>query len=198
MEKQRPNPWGDGDRRERELREKNPVEYAQMLLEQRITRQIRELEEKQIGSHIKVGEIQKKIGISINDDAVDLRGKIANFVEEGNFDEVFKGLTVSDIRGPRDSEWDRIRFCQTLIARPDATVRDHYKLDKTGRVVGYKKNTLPDLLSLVHYDESRGEPKAEDVVRAADAMEAIYPELHFDFKQTTDMIEYTATLRVPK
>ena len=87
-----------------------------------------------------------------------------------------------------------------LLKRPDVTLRYHYKLDSAGRIVTFEKNKggLPNLFDMVPYDKSAGDPTAMHVVKAAESIEKIYPEIHFEFTQADDTIEYTASLRESK
>jgi len=101
----------------------------------------------------------------------------------------------------------QVGFCRELLKRTDFTLHGHYKLDGAGRVVGIQ-NTRgePDLLGTRPVEDHErglvgsyhGERKvitAETVRQAARALMEAFPEIHFEFNQTIDMIEYTATVR---
>jgi len=157
-EQPKKNPWGEGDRYERELKE-DPVEYARMLLERRISTQNKELEKRRVAYESMTADQQL--------------GEI---------------LRISRLQ-------EQIRYCETLLRRPDMTLRDHYGLDTTGRIVEYKKRALPDILSLDPENRATLEHTADHVRRSASFLEHLYPEIRFVFDQTPNGIEYTATLR---
>ncbi|MDP3645934.1 MAG: hypothetical protein Q8R25_02505 [bacterium] len=173
MEEVKKNPWAGGDDRDKKMKAENPIEFVRMRLENRIAPRVKEIESR----------TEEFKATSRARDAFGMARIVADHLRQ-------------DV----DIEARQIKFCQMLLKRLDSTLRGHYMLDGAGRVqkIEDNKDGLPDLLDFLPYDKKREDPKAADVMRAGRAFEKIYPEVHFDFEHTAEMIEYTATIRVEK
>ncbi|KKW27298.1 MAG: hypothetical protein UY70_C0017G0013 [Candidatus Kaiserbacteria bacterium GW2011_GWB1_52_6] len=149
-------------------RNMDPVERARMNLEKRIASQAKKLESRV--------------------DEFEITARARDF------------LGMDQIRHSVDIEANQVIFCHILLKRADATLRDHYTLDSVGRLAPHEENKdgLPDLFDMVPSGTTAGDRTAMDVVKAAEALEKNYPEIHFGFTQTPEIIEYAATIRANK
>ena len=145
------------------------VEVGRMKLEKRVAERLKSAE-------------PKKVEVNI--------GGPSNLVEQ-----IFRAAQG------KKAEWtqalEEARFCNMLMKMPDSTIYYHYKIEGSGRLLRPEKaaGKFPDLLALMP-SVNPAQPATADTVRmAAMKFSEIYPEIHFEFTQTHNTIEYKASVR---
>jgi len=104
--------------------------------------------------------------------------------------------TVNDLLKEKDGEKlsalsKQTHFCKELLKRQDTTLRDHYDLSSAGIIVKNENAPYTNYLEINMY----GSSSAEAVRQAAKDISDKFPEIRFEFTQTSDMIEYVASLK---